>query len=337
MPDQETAELKVAIIGTGAMGSLFAALLAPFAEIVMIGSWEAQLQAVADSGLTVQHLDGSKKLHRIRATPRPAEAFPSDIALIVVKGWQTAKAADLAGVALGPDGLAITLQNGLGNYEVLVEILGSGRVVQGVTSEGATMIAPGWVRHAGHGHTYLARSEAKNLRLESTAALFRQAGFATTIVDNAQSLIWGKLVVNAGINPLTALLQVPNGHLLQESHVLDIMTMAVREVAAVANELGVGLPYDDPVAQTISVAQATAKNRSSMAQDISRGMPTEIEQISGAVVRYGRSLAIPVPMNEALLYLVRALVDHGTWHDAIQRLPTDLQQGFRVLAKLESG
>lgn len=318
------------------MGSLFAALLSAVANVVMVGTWREQIQIVRRQGLRLEHLDGRKTQYQFAATSKAADAWPADVALLLVKGWQTTAAAGIAQESLAPDGLAITLQNGLGNLEILATHFGPERAVQGVTSEGATILGPGRVRHAGHGHTYFAAGGLMRHRLESTAALFQEAGFATTVVEDAHGLIWGKLAINAAINPLTSLLQVPNGRLLHNELTLDIMTRAAQEVAAVADKLGVALPFDDAPKQAVAVARATAANRSSMAQDIARGKPTEIEQISGAVVRYGRSLAISTPINEALLHLVRVQVSRGSWHDAILDLPEDLLVLFQQLPDLEN-
>jgi len=165
--------------------------------------------------------------------------------------------------------------------------------------------------------------------------LFKKANLPASVVDDAQSLIWGKLAVNAGINPLTALLQVQNGKLVENEVTLDIMRSAANEVAAVTAGLGISLAYDDAAAQAITVATATAANRSSMAQDIARGMPTEIEQICGAIVRSGNSVGILTPINGALLHLVRAQVAGGEWRTAVEELPAGTQAVFRRLSAME--
>lgn len=197
------------------------------------------------------------------------------------------------------------------------------------------MLRAGAVRHAGRGHTYFAIKEGMRRRLEGVAALFGEAGFSTSLVDDALSLIWGKLAVNAGINPLTALLQRPNGYLVGNSHAVDIMSRAATEVAAVASALNIELPYADAAVRTAEVARATSANRSSMAQDIARGMPTEVDQITGKVTEYGRRTGVPTPVNEALLLLVRAQIRYGTWSPSIVDIPAELQTTFLELASVE--
>jgi 2-dehydropantoate 2-reductase len=328
--------MRVAVIGTGAMGSLFAALLSPFADVVMLGSWAAGLRAARDPGIILKHLDGSESYHVVVAHNDVSDVSPCEVALIVVKGWQTSSAAVLAKQALATSGLAITLQNGLGNFETIAEVIDGERVVQGVTSEGATLLGPGHVRHAGQGHTYLAANKNNRSQLEVVMTLLGKAGLSASLVDDAQGLIWGKLAINAGINPLTALLQVQNGDLLKDKLTLDIMTQAANEVAVVAAELGIFLPFDNAAGQAITVAIATTDNLSSMAQDIARGMPTEIEQICGEVVRYGRLASVATPLNEALLQLIRAQVAQGDWHNAVEELAKDMRPIFRRLIALET-
>jgi 2-dehydropantoate 2-reductase len=141
--------------------------------------------------------------------------------------------------------------------------------------------------------------------LQAVADLFNAAGLETTLVDNPNSLVWGKLAINAGINPLTALLEVPNGELAEQESWRQVMAAAAREVAQVAAAQGIRLPFGDAADRTVAVSRATATNRSSMLQDVSRAAPTEIDAITGAVVRFGQLLGIPTPVNEKLLRLVK--------------------------------
>ena len=139
------------------------------------------------------------------------------------------------------------------------------------------------------------------------AALLRQAGFTTHLVEHVDSLVWGKLAVNAGINPLTALLNVPNGYLAQDPRARRIMMAAAAETAAVAAAQGIPLPYASAPQRALAVAQATAANHSSMLQDVRQGRPTEIEAICGAIARVGQQWSVPTPVNTALWRLVKAL------------------------------
>lgn len=310
----EKPTLNIAVFGIGAMGSLFGSRLSrddpggrPRANVTLVGNWAEQIEMVRRRGLTITYSDGHQTRHTLCITNNLAELPPADIALILVKSYQTERAAQQAAQVLKPDGLAITLQNGLGNLEKLAEAVGSQRAGLGVTAQGGTMLGPGHLYHAGQGPTHLAKMPGHpGKRLEELAALLNAAGLETTLVDNADSLVWGKLAINAGINPLTALLEVPNGALSENENWRQVMTAAADEVARVAAAQGIRLPYDDVALRTVEVSKATASNRSSMLQDVSRSAPTEIEAISGAVVNFGKRLGIPTPVNEFLLGMVKA-------------------------------
>ena len=296
---------SIAIFGVGALGTLFGSRLSSLAQVTLFGNWAEQIKILQREGLTVTHPNGSQSQYNLNVTNDLNQMPPADIALILVKSHQTARAARQAANILRPDGIAITLQNGLGNLEKLAEAVGPTRATLGITAQGATVLGPGQLRHAGQGPTTLARLPGRTKQLQQVASLFNAAGLETTLVDNADSLVWGKLAINAGINPLTALLEVSNGDLSEDSTLRQLMSTAANEVAAVAAAQGIELPFADAAGRTIEVSQNTASNRSSMLQDISRGAATEIDAISGAVVRYGRRLGISTPVNELLLELVK--------------------------------
>jgi len=328
--------MKVGIIGIGSIGSLFASRLSPLTEIIMIGSWPDQLASINESGLFLLHPNGKQSRSDVTATDDVNVAMGADIALVVVKGWQTERAADLARQIIQSDGLVITLQNGLGNLEILSKIVGEDRVTLGVTSEGAMMVAPGVVKHAGIGVTHIATTFDKVEILVKLVDLLQLAGFETHLVDTVDGLAWGKLAVNTGINPLTALLQVPNGFLASNRLARRLMLEAAEETALVARAQKIKLPYDSASERVMEVAIATAANRSSMAQDVARGMPTEIDNISGAVVRKGEEFGVDTPVNKALLFLIKAQIESGHWRTQVNNLSREMRPELAQLAELEA-
>jgi 2-dehydropantoate 2-reductase len=209
----------------------------------------------------------------------------------------------------------LTLQNGLGNLEQLTAVLGQHRANLGITSEGAALLEPGKVRHAGVGHTTIADVAGTAVPPQEVVSLFQAAGFQTSLAANATGLAWGKLAINAGINPLTAVLQVPNGFLAENELARWMMAQAATEVAQVAAAQGIQLPFTDVAAQALAVAQATAANHSSMRQDLANGRLTEIGAICGQVVEYGRRYAISTPVNVVLQTAVQQ-AEQGIWPDA---------------------
>ncbi len=291
------------------MGCLFGARLSAHADVMLIGHWPGQLEALRRAPLHVGLPDGDEQLIALRATDDPAGIGPVDAALILTKTPGTALAARGAAQVLAPDGIAVTLQNGLGNVEAIAKEVGAGRAALGTTTQGAATDGPGAIRASGGGPTHLVSRPEIAQQVATLAGLFNRAGIPTEVVDDADALIWGKLAINAAINPLTALLRVPNGALLESEAARVIMADAAREVGAVAAALGIRLPFDDPAARAEEVARVTAANRSSMLQDVLRGAPTEIDAICGAVTRIGAAHGIPTPANALLLRLVHARED----------------------------
>jgi 2-dehydropantoate 2-reductase len=298
---------QIKIIGSGALGSLFAAFLEKHAEISMLSHWNEQIETVRSRGLTLLDQEGISTSHYLSITNNPSDLQPVQLALVLVKSYQTARAAYELAPIMAPDGLVITLQNGMGNLEVLQAVLGNGRVIQGVTAQGATMMGPGQVRHAGHGPTYLAQTPSKRRQVSDFVDLLNRAGLPAQITEDVKSLQWGKLAINTGINPLTAVLRVPNGYLVQHQAARLVMCAAAEETASVARKLEISLPYPDASARVTEVAEATAENLSSMLQDVLRGSPTEIDAINGAVANYGRQIGIPTPINDELWRRVREI------------------------------
>jgi 2-dehydropantoate 2-reductase len=292
------------IVGTGAMASLFAAMLsASGVQVRMLGTWEDGIQALNTYGVRLIDELGKEFAYPVKATDDPELCTGSQFAIVLVKSYQTNLAAQKLTTCLSADGVALTLQNGLNNHQALSEVLGESRVASGVTTAGATLIDPGIVRIGGRGITSLKRDN----RLDLLVSQLSRAGFEVEEVKDTDALIWGKLVINAAINPLTALLRVPNGQLISNPSARRVMNLVTIEAAKVAGALGVNLPYPDPVTAAEAVAQRTASNQSSMYKDVLRGSQTEIDAINGAIVRAGESADVPVEYNRMLWMMVSAL------------------------------
>ncbi len=294
----------ILLVGTGALATLFAARLSEAGHSVhMLGTWKNGLKALQQNGARILDANGNERAFKVHATDDLREVSGAKHALVLVKSWQTERAARQLKEALAGDGLAITLQNGIGNKETLTRDLGPDRVSLGTTTTGATLIGPGLVKMGGEGIISLEQNQA----LGPLEAALRSSNFNVQVVDDAQSLIWGKLVINAAINPLTALLRIPNGELLARPRARKVMSALARETADVAMAEHVHLPFSNPVSAAEDVARKTAANHSSMFQDVRRGAPTEIDAICGAVTMRGEKHGIKTPYNRACWQLVRAI------------------------------
>jgi 2-dehydropantoate 2-reductase len=284
------------------MASLFSARLAASGvRVTLLGGWKAGVDALSRYGVRITN--GRVSAYPVNVIEDPRDCVGVEQALVLVKSWQTRRAARQLAECLPAGGLALTLQNGLGNRQILEDSLGPARVALGVTTTGATLLEPGLVRPVGDGSVTL----GVHPRIEPLAEMLQEAGFRIEIVENTDALLWSKLVINAAINPLTALLRVQNGELLARPSSRALMGITAREAACVAESQGIRLPYPDPVAAAENVAQRTATNTSSMLSDILRGTPTEIDSISGAIVKAGEEHDVPAPVNRTLWHLVRAV------------------------------
>ena len=319
----------ILIVGTGALATLFAARLAQAGyQITMLGSWKEGLDALCNEGARLVDTNGNEQRFKVKAISNPRDCRGIEHVLVLVKAWQTEHVAGQLKECLAEDGLAVTLQNGLGNREILVRALdrfatentenpgeknsensvrsvarSPSRVALGITTTGATLLGPGWVRAGGEGIISIERNQA----LGPIEAALKSANFNVNVVDDAQSLVWAKLVVNAAINPLTALLRVPNGELLERPTAREMLRTLAGEVAQVAEAEKIRLPFSDPAAAAEEVAFKTAANHSSMLQDVLRGAPTEIDAICGAVVQAAQKHNIEPFANWACWKLVKAL------------------------------
>jgi len=300
--------MKIGIVGAGAMGSLYGGKLAQAgAEVVLYDISRPHVEAVNASGLTIEKMDGGTAVVRLKATVVPGDLADAEALLIFVKSSATAAAArQFAGLAK-PGSIAVTLQNGLGNEQILREAFGAERTAAGVTSQGATFVGPGRVRHAGTGPTHLCMSDHDNRKLAPLAEALNKAGFETHLEKNIDSLVWSKLVINVGINALTALTGLHNGRLLDFPQLRALMADLVDEAVRVAQARGVSLSYAEPLAMVYTVAEKTGRNRSSMLQDFDRRRPSEIDFINGAILREAESLGLEAPVNRTVTRLIQAL------------------------------
>lgn len=300
--------MKIAIVGAGAMGCLYGAKLSavPDNEVFMIDVWKEHIDAVNENGLYME--EGGETLHysNLKGITNAEQAGPCELAIVFVKSTLTSKAVRENKAVFGPDTVALTLQNGLGNIDLIRAEIGGSNVIAGTTAHGATMLGPGRMRHAGIGKTIIGELYGnKTERLENIAQVFREAGLETELSDNVLGLVWDKLMVNVGINALCGITRLQNGELLNYPELEELLEAAVAEAHSVAKAKGIRLSYDDPVGHTKDVCRATATNKCSMLQDILNGKLTEIDMINGAIVREGEAAGVPAPVNKTLANLIK--------------------------------
>jgi 2-dehydropantoate 2-reductase len=304
--------MKIAVVGAGAMGSLFGAMLAEAGqEVWLYDVWAEHVQAINQNGLQIER-EGKTRMVRPNSATDPAQIGPAELVIIFVKSTQTKAAAETARTLAGTGGTIMTLQNGMGNADIIADYIEADRVLAGTTSHGATMLGAGRIRHAGIGATTIgswADTDQGRQRARQIADFFNKAGIETDTVADVRSVVWNKLLINIGINAVTALSGIKNGQLLDLAITRELSRSAVEEAMAVARAQQVGIK-EDAVDIVFKVAEATAANRSSMGQDVDNKRQTEIAAINGFIVREAKRLGLEAPINFALTALIETLQSH---------------------------
>jgi 2-dehydropantoate 2-reductase len=296
--------MRIAVIGAGAMGSIFGAKLqAPGVEVVLYDINAEHVDAIRSGGLILADGRGERVV-RIAATTDIAEIEDADLALVLVDSNATRDVAPLLSGVLARDGVALTLQNGIGNVEALVEVLGAERVVAGSTFNSAAFVAPGRVRHTNVGPTVIGMPVGPpSDRVRALAGQLTAAGFPTDTSDNALGHVWSKFVLNCAINPVTALTGLRPGEVMRHAPTADLLERLLDEVLAVAAAKGIRLPDADLRRHVLDHA-FERYNRPSMLQHVESGRRTEIEALNGALVREASALGVSVPYNAAIWAVV---------------------------------
>lgn len=300
--------MKIVIVGSGAMGSLFSAFLTKSKEeIWLLDKNKENAAKINTSGICLKGVSGSWQA-KVKTTAEAKAVGQADLVLVCVKSYNTKSTAEQIKPILGRNTKILTLQNGIGNVEILSEIAGEDRVIAGVTSQGATLIETGKIYHAGQGETIIGSIDGKMpVELRAIREIFNKIGLETKISRDIKSLIWSKLIINAGINALTAVTRLPNGKLTEFEGTKRILREAVTEAARIAKRKRIKLIFDDPLAKAEAVCEDTCANLSSMLQDVLKKKRTEIDFINGVIVRLGQELGISVPVNKLLLDLVKTI------------------------------
>jgi 2-dehydropantoate 2-reductase len=301
--------MKTAIIGAGAMGSLFGAHLAESGqEVTLIDVWQEAVDAINARGLIVEDKEGQRRTVSVRATTDPATIGVAELALVFVKCYHTEEAVRNAAAVIGPDTTVLSLQNGWGNAPRIASVVGQERVLAGVTYHSATVLGPGEIQHAGRGMTFIGELDGRvSDRVTEIAETLRVAGIDVTPTDTVLKAIWSKLALNVCTLPTSALLRFYAGQLIEHEGTRSLMRALLHETVAVAQAQGIGLDEEERWSAITGLVERAKGARASMLQDVERSRRTEIEVVNGAVVAAGRERGISTPHNETMLWLIRSL------------------------------
>ena len=301
--------MRIVVVGPGALGCLVAGFLKNKSgeEVWLLDSSPERAKKISEDGIKIEGISGSFNI-KINATSDTKEIGKADLVIICVKSYSTEDACKEIKDIVSEETSVLTLQNGIGNVQILNDYFGPERVIAGITNHGSTLLGDGHVRHAGKGDTIIGKSDGKlSGVLKNVSNVLTKAGFPTKVSKDIDSVIWGKLVINVGINALTAITRLNNGRLVEYTESRELLRSAVSEAVKVVKRKRIKLAYDDPIQKVESVCKATSSNVSSMLQDVLNKKRTEIDFINGAIVRQAKSLGIPTPANEVLTNLVKTI------------------------------
>ena len=297
---------KIAIVGTGAMGSVYAALFASAGhEVWAIDRWREHVDAMRAHGLRLEGASGERTV-RVHATTDFNEPGPCDLVVLATKAMHVATAAECLAPLLKPGTPVLSIQNGLGGPETAARVLGRDRVMVGVVGGfGASMKGPGHAHHNGMELVRLGEFGGPiTPRLKEVEETWRGAGFRVKVFDDIDQLVWEKLICNCALSGPCAVSDMTTGEVMADPDMAGISAACATEAFNVGRRKGVKLGFDDPVAYTREFASKIPKARPSVLLDLMAKRKSEIDVINGAIARVGRDLGMEAPVNEAITALV---------------------------------
>ena len=303
--------MKTAIIGSGAIGSLFGSLLkANSIDAVLFDKDSGKTDFINKNGIELIYPETGKKLHLYPEASSCIERIRNfDYYILCVKSYSTEEAAEKISRVSGDNSVIVTFQNGMGNVEIIRKYFPDSSVAAGTTSEGAVFTPPASVVYGGSGITAVSiiGRNPDNSKLEGFLKMLNKSGIETVITGNYRHDIWKKLVVNSAINPLTAALRLQNRFVSESPYLRNLAEMIIKESVKAAEADGIILEYEEIRNTVFSVAEKTGLNRSSMLQDIENGRKTEIDFISGSAADKAEKAGISPSVNRIMQNIIKVL------------------------------
>jgi 2-dehydropantoate 2-reductase len=300
--------MKIAVVGCGAMGCVYAALLADAGhEVWAIDTWREHVEAMRAKGLRLEGASGDRTV-RLHATGNPADAGPCDLVIIATKAMHVEQAAQGARALIGPQTVVLSIQNGLGGPDTAARILGGDKVMVGVVGGfGASIRAPGHAHHNGWELVRLGELRGPvTARVEKVAEVWRSGGFKVKCFDDIDQLIWEKLICNVCFSGTCAVTERTIGEVMADPDAWACASGCAKEAFAVAKARGIRVDIDEPVAYVRDFGSKIPNARPSMLLDHMAGRMSEIDFINGAIPPAAQAVGVEAPFNTVISALVRA-------------------------------
>jgi len=302
---------RIAVLGAGAVGCYFGGMLARAGAPVTLIGRPQPVEAITRNGLFLDTMHFQQQIP-VSASTEVSAARDAEIILLCVKTVATVQAAECLTAHLAPRAVVLSLQNGVDNVE-RIRAATHIEAIPAVVYVAVEMTAPGRVKHTGRGDLIIgdffgrAQDDARQRQLERIAVLFARAGVPCRLSENIQGELWIKMIINCAYNAISALTRARYYQLARNPWTRQVMIKTIEESVAVARAAGVRLPANDIVELGLQISETMAQATSSMAQDLARGKPTEVDSLNGHLARRGAELGVATPVNQTLHALVKLL------------------------------
>lgn len=306
--------MKIAIVGSGAMGSLIGGLLIKKdKDVIFFDPWKEHVDAINKKGLLMEESGKKGECVKVTATTDPKSIGLVDAIIFLVKGPKTLETIKDVSSMIDEDTIVITMQNGLGNTDIIAEHVKEENVGFGVIDFSAVLVGPGHINYqlADARIACNTKNGNKNPRFNELIKIMNDAGINAYISDDADYGIWNKLVINANYNVLCGITGLRMGKLIDQESSWELMKGITRELVDVANKKGIGLKYEECMAHLEELGQKVRLHYPSLTQDVARKVPTEIDALNGAIIREGQILGVATPYNEVVYNLMKTI--EGTY------------------------
>lgn len=299
--------MKIAVIGAGAMGLLFSGYLSAENETYLIGRNENRLKTVQDKGVLITEKDGTSKTFFPKATTDSAEIGTVDYVILLTKSMDSHTALAAHRSLIGKDTILMTLQNGAGHESVLQKFAPSAQIAIGTTQDGSSIKAENEIMHSGVGRTAIGMIANNSEKLIALQETFIKCGFDTVVSEDINQLVWDKLMINSSSSVLSGLLNMPQGYCVDDADAFEVIKLLIHESVAVANADGAVFDEAEQIARIETHLKNARGGLVSVYADLNAGRFTEVDAISGSVIKKGRALGIPTPTHKLIRRLIHAL------------------------------
>lgn len=299
--------MKIAVLGAGAMGGLYSAYLSRHNEVTVIDVNAQVVEKINEDGLEVQEPDGTSQVYHPHAVLSTEGMAPVDLIVVFVKAMFSESALNNNRGIIGPETYLMTLQNGSGHEDMLGKFVPEEHIIIGTTQHNASVAGFGVTKHGGSGMTHMGCVTGDVKRLQKFADAFTACGLDADVSDGVQKMIWNKMFTNVSASALTGALQVPLGFISADEHAWKLCCQLIREAVDVAAALGMDFDYDEKVAEVKAVCDKSPNGLTSIYADLRDGRRSEVDTISGSIVRAGAKAGVPTPSHRFLVDLIHAM------------------------------